>query len=102
MNKEQTSVWDFINRQIDLNKNKRVNWRALFGFTLTEYIFNVSNNYGLNAENTYLYIAGDLKRLNLDTTENLRRVKISVFARIGEQKAYNNRKKNVKGEFKNE
>lgn len=91
----QSQVWDFVNYQIEISKIRRVNWKALLGVTLTEYITNLQAQYGLNAEQTFQHISVVLQRNNLDSNDNLRRLKISVYSRFAEQSSY---KKRIGGE----
>lgn len=92
---QQTQVWDFVNAQIEKNNIKRINWRALLGMTLTEYITSLRYTYGLNAEQTLNHISGYLIKNNLDSIDNLRRVKISVYSRFAEQDSIKKRTNEV-------
>lgn len=78
--------WGIINAQIERSKIKRVNWVELLGHTLTEEITKHKLN-GLNSENTFKVIKSKLLINNITETDILRRLKISVSARFGEQDA---------------
>lgn len=95
---KQMSVWDYVNEQVQHSTIKRVNWKTFLGMTLTEYITNLKTLYDLNADQTYNHIVGVLQRMNLDDHDTLRRVKISVYARFGEQNSY---KKRQGGNYEN-
>lgn len=87
----QKTVWDFVNAQIEVSTIRRVNWKALLGMTLTEYITSLKNTYDMNVEQCYNHIVGYLAKHNLDNADNVRRVKISVYARYGEQNSMKKR-----------
>lgn len=91
MSSSQLQVWDFVNRQVQASSVKRVNWKALLGMTLTEYITNLKTLYDCNVEQTYNHIVGQLQKMNIEDNDTLRRVKISVYARFGEQASYKKR-----------
>lgn len=82
--------WDIINIQIQKSSIKRVNWVEILGKTLTQEITEHRLN-GLSSENTYKVIKSKLLLNNITDTDILRRLRISVSARYGEQKAFNNR-----------
>lgn len=91
--KEQTKLWDFVNNQIETSHLKRVSWKSILGFTLTEYITNLKETYHFTADETYNFIILKLQLINADNEDILRRLKISVYARYCEQGSYNKRNK---------
>lgn len=78
--------WEIINEQVQRTKIRRINYKAIFGKTLTAYITDLRLQ-GLNSTQTEYVIVEHLKRLHCNTPELVRRIQISISARYGEQES---------------
>ena len=75
--------YEVIKHEIDRSKISRVNWKALFGESLTKVVAAyVAKEY--TAEAAYNDIVARLARIDVNNPELLRRLKIGVSARFGE------------------
>jgi len=86
---EQPEPWKFIQKQITRSHIKRFKWQSIFGCTLTKAILTLKMQ-NKTAEETIDTLINDPTLLTLDANnpnfadELRRKIKISVYARYGE------------------
>lgn len=86
--------WEHINEEAERNTISRINWKLIFGHTLTEHITKLKeNNPDKMSKDVYEIIKKELAELQIDDIEILRRIRISVSSRYVEQTTYNRRRK---------
>ena len=80
------SEWQQTEKNIEKNRQKRVNWRAVFGMSLTKYI-TLLKNKGLSSEEIIHGITRRLEFNGIKSERLTKLIKISVNARFAEQDA---------------
>lgn len=93
---EHISEWSIINAQIKRSKIFRINWKELFGKTLTK---KVSELYakGYTNKEAYQALSNELAWKGISARKYYENLKIGVAARFGEIKSESNEIKKVKG-----
>lgn len=86
----QTDLYNWGHVKDQINTRRRIDWASILGKTLTERITELSIE-GYNSEMIYKIIKSELLKNGYDEVDVFRRLKISVCARCGEQKAHSNR-----------
>jgi len=87
------NVWEVVKEQIQVNRKSRINWKDVFGETLTKVVAS-HRAQGLNALFTLAALCGKYPGMS---EELKRRLKIGVCARFGEMKSEENAHIKVKG-----
>jgi len=82
--------WNVVNKEIKRSTVSRVNWRAIFGMSLTKVIA-IHRAKGHSVEQT-LHILYDKPFMN---AELRRRLRIGVNARFGEMDSEHNARKKI-------
>jgi hypothetical protein len=84
--------WGFVEEEMQKNSTVRVNWKFIFGMSLTRLVAKLKTQ-GLNADEAYISIVSGNNALS---EELKRRLKIGVAARYGEMATVESEKEKVR------
>lgn len=93
----QFDEYEVVDYQIKRSNIPRINWKAIFGESLTKVVAEYYAK-GNTAPETYTKIEQRLKDMAITNTEILRKLKIGVCARFGEIRSETNKIKRVEKE----
>lgn len=84
---DNQEAWSVVNQAVSMNTNKRINWSALFGRSLTQEVAHLKE-LGFSKDKTLSVLRTTLKGYGLEGAEVDRRLVIGVSARWGENNTY--------------